>query len=110
MNNDLPPVVPMSAPLYVIEEQAREVLIGLEPGWYTVRDLYPRYLAWAEREKVNPATKIQYGMTMRRITEASGSSGPNVFGHVRLYGVTEEMTAAPADCRAVIVPEMPPVT
>jgi hypothetical protein len=57
MNEDLPSVTPLSESRQKQLRNRLEVgdcLRGLSPGRYTTAMLYPRYLAWAEREGVKP--------------------------------------------------------
>jgi hypothetical protein len=82
----LPAVPPMAQPP-VTDSDLRTVLQGLEPGWYSVRDLYPRMVALADRRGIAAPTKIQFGMALR----AAGVENRNIRGHVRAWLVTDEL-------------------
>ena len=86
---DLPDVRPVNSSALVTDDQVRAVLVGLEPGWYVARDLYPRYLAYAEREGLAPGSRAALGNALRRVTPPSDRFA---HGHSRLYQVTEELT------------------
>lgn len=91
--SDLPDVEPMDlTPKYALDDNdVKEVLKGLKPGWYTTRMLFPRYEAWAAREQKPLASPGQFGIVMKRITTPPG----NIKAHnnVRLWWVSEDLTS-----------------
>lgn len=91
---ELPMPVPMSfsgssVPLPL--EDLRQVLIGIEPGWYRTRDLYPRYVAWAESQGKTPASVKTMGEAIRRELDVERGV---THGNVSRWYITEELTKA----------------
>ena len=74
----LPEVTPVQM---VNQDDVRAVIEGLAPGWYRTRDLWPRYLAWAEREGKTPGTKIRFGIVLRQVAMESKIVRDHVAAH-----------------------------
>jgi hypothetical protein len=87
MNEDLPTPVPLTES--IPSEDVMDMLRGLAPGNYTTRDLYPRYQAWAEREKKPVKSAQRLGMALKRVTP----SGRFAHGHARTWHVTTAVLA-----------------
>jgi hypothetical protein len=80
MGMGLPDVAPRPAPADLSIEDVREVIRGLEHGWYRTRDLYPRYVAWAEQVGKEPVGRVQLGRVLYQVADGSYiSSGVRVF-------------------------------
>jgi hypothetical protein len=93
MNEDLPTVTPQALPgHWVTEEDIRAFVKGMEPGWYTSRDLHPRYAAWAERESLPVASIKTLGESIRRHVKMDNR---HTHGHVKVWFLPEELTGAP---------------
>jgi len=86
---DLPNVAPLSMPGLIEEGNLLMTLAGLEPGWYSVRDLYPRYLAVEARLRNKPGNKIRLGMALKTY----GLEHRNIVGHANAWHVTTELLA-----------------
>jgi len=66
------------------------MLTGLRPGWYVVADLYPRYLAWAEREKKPAVHPISVGISMRQLVGAGNVRVPSKGNTGRMFLLTDK--------------------
>lgn len=64
-----------------------QVLTGLAPGWYTSRDLLPRYNAWAADNGRESITAKTLGESVNRVLRLDRR---NVHGNVRAFHVTPE--------------------
>lgn len=84
---DLPSVEPVDTTPFVEQGNLLLTLAGLVPGWYRVRDLYPRYLALEHRLENEPGTRIGFGMAIRRL----GLDSRTVHGHAKAWEVTDEV-------------------
>jgi hypothetical protein len=73
----------------VPESDIRAVLKGIEPGWYRTRDLYPRYVAWAERQGKKAASSKSLGESIRRSLALEVS---RAHGNVTRWHITEALT------------------
>lgn len=94
---ELPDVQPFPEPLpWITDDEAREVLVGLRPGEYVTRDLYPRYLYLMEKTGRKPGTRNSLGMALLRICGRSRRGS----GHVAVWQVTEEHTSPNMDTPA----------
>lgn len=81
---EIPSATPLTLPVFVTEEEVRELLAGLEPGWYRARDLLPRYEAQARQagRRVGDAKKL--GEALHR----AGLPTRKVHGHASAYEIT----------------------
>ena len=94
MNEDLPDVQvqpdPASLPVNRLTlKELHGFLGGLTPGWYKTRDLYPRYVAWAEREGKTPVTVKALGESIKRELNPDRSFAS---GHASVWHILEHMT------------------
>lgn len=65
-----------------------DFLVGLPDGWYRTRDLYPRYVAWAEREGKTPATVKGLGEGIRHRLDPHRASS---HGNVSVYWIDADL-------------------
>lgn len=71
------------------EYDLRSFLAGVKPDWYRTKDLYPRYLAWAQRQGKDPASAKTLGEMIRRVLRPDRRYA---HGHLSVWKITEEMT------------------
>jgi hypothetical protein len=87
---ELPDVQPVSvSPVRTVGEgDVLLTIAGLRPGWYRVRDLYPRFLAYEESSKNDPPrTKIQFGGALSQMDLESQFT----HGHTKVWHFTAEL-------------------
>lgn len=65
------------------------MLIGVTPGTYRTRDLYPRYQAWAERLGKPVASAKSLGEAIGRMGVERHSSS---HGHVTVWNIAKSWT------------------
>lgn len=70
-------------PPVTTDAELRAMLDGLPQGWYTVRELYPRYQRWAASVGREPSKPIGLAMALRRL----GLEDRRAAEHVREYWI-----------------------
>jgi len=76
---ELPNVSPL--PWFTTDDM-RSLLIGLAPGRYTTRDLWPRYQAWATSQGRDTVSRNAFGLALSRVL---GAPVGWAHGHVKVY-------------------------
>lgn len=88
---ELPAVAPINLPaVRPTREQLIEMFTGLEEGHYTTRDLYARYLVWAEGHGQRPVTVQVLGIAIQRTLHLEKS---RFTGHVSAWLITPKALA-----------------
>lgn len=64
------------------------ILAGLEPGWYTAKGLYPRYVVWAENLGLKPKHPRALGVALSRFI--GGDKARDFVRDARIYLLTED--------------------
>jgi hypothetical protein len=86
--DDLPTPTPSEPQLSA--DDLRLFLTGVTPGWYRTADLYPRYLAWAERSGRAPVTVQRLGVAIRRNLRLDSAYTQ---GHVKVWNIDSKLLA-----------------
>lgn len=86
------PLSPPGPRIPVTEVDARATLVGIAPGWYRARDLFPRYEAVVSAAGRPPGTVKNLGEALGRM----GLEREWVHGHVYAWHVTEELAGQTA--------------